>query len=126
MTTNSVRGGASRRVLDPIADAGALMEAWADEPWIVAGAAVRVSMFGFGRGFVDRRLEGHASERINADFTGAGVDFTRVVETAGKCRNVAFIGDTKGWCIRHSVARLHAQWLRLARLNPNGRSNSPT
>ena len=121
VTTNSVRGGASRRVLDPIADAGALMEAWADEPWVVAGAAVRVSMFGFGRGFVDRRLEGHASERINADFTGSALDFTRVVrlpENAG----TAFIGTQKGGAfdISGEVARA---WLT-SPSNPNGRSNS--
>ena len=121
VTTNSVRGGASRRVLNPIADAGALMEAWADQPWIVAGAAVRVSMFGFGRGFVDRRLEGHASERINADFTGAGVDLTKAVrlkENAG----VAFMGDTKGGAF-DIPGELARQWLRLP-LNPNGRPNA--
>ena len=121
VTTNSVRGGASRRVLDLIADADSFMEAWADEPWIVKGAAVRVSMFGFGRGFVDRRLEGHASDRINADFTGADADLTkaaRLKENAG----VAFMGDTKGGAF-DIPGELARQWLRLP-LNPNGRPNA--
>ena len=55
VTTNSVRGGASHRVLEPIADAGAMWEAWADEPWVLDGAAVRVSMLAFGNGFLERR-----------------------------------------------------------------------
>ena len=121
VTTNSVRGGASRRVLDPIADGGALMEAWSDEPWIVVGAAVRVSMFGFGRGFVDRRLEGRPSERINADFTGAGVDLTKAARLPGN-RDVSFQGPVLigPFQVPGETAR---EWLR-APTNPNGRSNS--
>ncbi|MDE2365049.1 MAG: class I SAM-dependent DNA methyltransferase [Hyphomicrobiales bacterium] len=48
VSTNSIRGGASRSVLESIAEAGAIFEAWADEPWIVDGAAVRVSIVCFG------------------------------------------------------------------------------
>ncbi|WP_174300472.1 class I SAM-dependent DNA methyltransferase [Caulobacter sp. S45] len=121
VTTNSVRGGASRRVLDPIADAGAMMEAWADEPWTVKGAAVRVSMLGFGGGFIDRRLEGRLSERINADFTGAMADLTqalRLPENAG----VAFQGITKGAPFEIG-ADLARTWLA-SPLNVNGRPNS--
>ena len=121
VTTNSVRGGANRRVLDRIADAGALMEAWADEPWTLQGAAVRVSMLGFGRGFVERRLEGAPANTINADLTGGGVDLTKAVrlkENAG----VAFMGDTKGGAF-DIPGELAREWLRLP-LNPNGRPNS--
>ena len=35
--TQCIRGGANRRVLDPIAQAGAVSTAWADEPWALAG-----------------------------------------------------------------------------------------
>ena len=121
VTTNSVRGGANRRVLDPIADADLLMEAWADEPWTLSGAAVRVSMLGFGHGFTERRLEGAAAARINADLTGGGVDLTkaaRLKENAG----VAFMGDTKGGAFDIS-GELAREWLKLP-LNPNGRPNS--
>ncbi|MBI3275712.1 MAG: class I SAM-dependent DNA methyltransferase, partial [Methylocystis sp.] len=47
VSTNSIRGGANRRVLEPIAQEGAISEAWSDEPWIVEGAAVRVSLVCF-------------------------------------------------------------------------------
>ncbi|MDJ0447300.1 DNA methyltransferase [Methylocystis sp. JR02] len=47
VATNSIRGGANRRVLEPIAEAGAIFEAWSDEPWTVEGAAVRVSIVCF-------------------------------------------------------------------------------
>jgi type II restriction/modification system DNA methylase subunit YeeA len=121
VTTNSIRGGASRRVLDPIADADAMMMAWADEPWVLEGAAVRVSMIGFGKGFVDRELEGHANGRINADLTGSGLDLTKAL-TLTQNAHVAFMGDTKGGAfdIPGDLAR---QWLELP-LNPNGRPNA--
>ncbi|WP_144259738.1 DNA methyltransferase [Methylocystis sp. ATCC 49242] len=47
VSTNSIRGGANRRLLEPIAQAGAIFEAWSDEPWILDGAAVRVSIVCF-------------------------------------------------------------------------------
>ncbi len=121
VTTNSIRGGANRRVLDPIADAEGLMEAWADEPWTLTGAAVRVSMVGFGEGFVERRVEGVPAAAINADLTSASFDLTKarpLKENAG----VAFMGDTKGGAFDIS-GELARQWLKLP-LNPNGRPNS--
>ena len=48
VATNSIRGGANRRVLEPVAKAGAIFEAWSDEPWTIEGAAVRVSLVCFG------------------------------------------------------------------------------
>ena len=49
VATNSVRGGANRKVLEPIAGANAIFEAWSDEPWTIDGAAVRVSLVCFGQ-----------------------------------------------------------------------------
>ena len=95
VTTNSIRGGANRRVLDPIADANAIWEAWADQPWVLEGAAVRVSMLGFGAGFVGRRLEGSAATAVNSDLTGGSLDLTKAVRLTENA-NVAFMGDTKG------------------------------
>ena len=45
--TNSIRGGANRRVLDRLARTGVIYDAWDDEPWILDGAAVRVSLICF-------------------------------------------------------------------------------
>lgn len=94
VATNSVRGGSNRKVLDPIAEADALSVAWADEPWVLDGAAVRVSMICFGSGLIERRLNGLPVSRINADLTSNAADLTqanRLAENAG----VSFIGTQK-------------------------------
>lgn len=44
VATNSIRGGANRRVLDQIASESGIFEAWSDEPWVIEGASVRVSL----------------------------------------------------------------------------------
>jgi type II restriction/modification system DNA methylase subunit YeeA len=120
VTTNSVRGGANRRLLEPIAAASALFEVWADEPWIQDGAAVRVSVLCFARDAAAApMLEGHAVDRINADLTGTAADLTRaqrLPENAG----VAFMGDTKGGAFDVPGA-LARRWL-VEPLNPNGRT----
>ena len=122
VTTNSVRGGANRRVLDPIAEAGALFEAWSDEPWIVDGAAVRVSLLCFAREpAVSALLDGHTVQRINADLSGAQADLTQAVPLRAN-EGRSFIGDQKtgAFDIAGDLAR---EWLALP-LNPNGRSNT--
>ena len=50
VATNSIRGGANRAVLRPILAGGRIFEAWADEPWVLDGAAVRVSLVCFDGG----------------------------------------------------------------------------
>ena len=47
VATQAVRRGASRKVLDHIAQKAAIYDAWADEPWVLDGAAVRVSLICF-------------------------------------------------------------------------------
>ena len=49
VATNSIRGGRNRAVLDRIVEDGGIFDAWANEPWVVDGAAVRVSLVCFGR-----------------------------------------------------------------------------
>jgi hypothetical protein len=80
VATNSIRGGANREVLKPVADRGRFFEAWSDEGWTVEGAAVRVSMICFDRGAaISALLNGAKVDRINPDLTGAGMgtDLTR-------------------------------------------------
>src|SRR5690606_18994475 len=48
VSTNSIRGGANRKVLDRILLTTKIFLAWSDEVWWDDGAAVRVSMTGFG------------------------------------------------------------------------------
>jgi type II restriction/modification system DNA methylase subunit YeeA len=122
VTTNSMRGGANRRVLAPVSDAGGFFEAWSDQPWTVEGAAVRVSLLCFAHGPVnDAMLDGREVERINADLTGAASDLTkaaRLRENSG----IAFMGDTKGGAF-DVPGKLAREWLKLP-LNPNGRPNA--
>src|SRR5207253_1838654 len=48
--TQGIRGGASRKVLEAIKASGDIFMAWSDEPWVVDGAAVHVSLVGFDDG----------------------------------------------------------------------------
>jgi hypothetical protein len=48
VSTNSIRGGANRGVLDNICKTLPIFEAWSDEDWFDNGAAVRVSLVCFG------------------------------------------------------------------------------
>ncbi len=129
VATNSIRGGANRRALQAATDNRRIFEAWSDEPWVIDGAAVRVSLVCFSRAgdesVAGTRLDGAAVDEIYADLTarrdGVGVDLTnvpRLAENAG----VAFMADTKGgpFDIAGDLAR---EWLRLP-ANPNGRTNA--
>ena len=94
VATNSIRGGANREVVDRIETDARLFEAWSDEPWVVDGAAVRVSILCFGKDNGPLRLDGKIVSVINSDLTNGTVNLTkarRLVENA----NVAFMGDTK-------------------------------
>lgn len=131
VATNSIRGGANRRVLQALRVDHTIYEAWDDEKWVIDGAAVRVSLVAFAPSSAvpahtpKPHLDGESVEEIFADLTprraASGVDLTqakRLKENLGVC----FMGDTKGGAfdIPGDLAR---QWLR-APLNPNGRPNS--
>jgi type II restriction/modification system DNA methylase subunit YeeA len=121
VSTNSIRGGANREVVDRIEADTRLFEAWSDEPWVVEGAAVRVSLLCFGNDAGSQRLDGRVVSTINADLTARAVDVTkakRLLANAG----VGFMGDTKGGAF-DIPAGLAREWLRLP-VNPNGRPNS--
>ncbi|VAW33623.1 FIG045374: Type II restriction enzyme, methylase subunit YeeA [hydrothermal vent metagenome] len=76
LATQSIRGEASRPVLNKIKNSGDIFMAWSDRPWILDGAAVRVSMIGFDSGNQKTKiLDGHIVNHINADLT-SGVDLT--------------------------------------------------
>ena len=121
VSTNSIRGGANRKVLERIVETSRIFMAWSDEPWVNDGAAVRVSMTGFGNYAVEPRLDGEAVASIHADLTAVdGVNLTqaaRLDENAG----TAFMGVTKvgPFDLEGVQAR---EWLKLP--NPHGRPNS--
>ena len=123
VATNSIRGGRNRAVLDRIAEQGAIYDAWADEPWVVDGAAVRVSLVCFGaeEAGMPAHLDGIYVSRINADLNAGAIDLTKA-EVLPRNENVAFMGDTKNgsFDVPGDLAR---EWLYLP-ANPNGRPNS--
>jgi len=123
VATNSIRDGTNRFVLDRILENSTIFEAWSDEPWIVEGADVRVSLVCFGctdEGLT-ARLDGEDTSHINADLTGGTLDFTQVASLKANT-GVAFQGDIKRgpFDIPGDLAR---EWLELP-ANPNGRPNA--
>jgi type II restriction/modification system DNA methylase subunit YeeA len=83
VSTNSIRGGANRRVLEPIAQAGAIFEAWSDEPWTIDGAAVRVSIVCFAAPSSFSRETGEGVMRSMTD-EGAEVALASAASDNGK------------------------------------------
>ncbi|GAA5514905.1 hypothetical protein Dcar01_03669 [Deinococcus carri] len=120
VTTNSIRGGKNRVVLERIKASGDIFMAWPDEPWMQDGAAVRVSLFGFGDGSESvRTLNGNEVPSINADLS-VRVDVSAAVPLPDNA-GLSFIGTQKGgdFDIPGDLAR---QWLNLP--NPDGVSNA--
>ena len=103
VATNSIRGGANRRALQAATNARRIFDAWSNEPWVIDGAAVRVSLVCFSRSDDESvsgaQLNGQFVDEIYADLTArhgdAGVDLTGV-QRLPENANVAFMGDTKG------------------------------
>ncbi len=129
VATNSIRGGANRRALRVATAERPIFDAWSDEPWVVDGAAVRVSLVCFSGANDEHRpgirLDGEPADEIHADLTarrdGSGIDLTRARRLPANL-GVAFMGDTKGgkFDVPGELAR---EWLRLP-ANPNGRANA--
>ena len=121
--TNSIRGGRNRSVMDRIVERGVIYDAWSDEPWVVDGAAVRVSLICFAgkKTGLPTQLNGEDAPRINADLTSGTLDLTQAVRLPQNA-GVAFMGDTKGgpFDVPSDQAR---EWLQLP-ANPNGRPNA--
>ena len=121
LATNSIRGGANRDVLRRIRESGEIFFAEADRPWILDGAAVKVSMVGFDDGSEKGKvLDGAPVEQINSDLTGA-LDLTEA-RSLNENINISFMADTKGgpFDIPPDLARTMLD----ASGNPNGRPNS--
>ncbi len=123
VATNSIRGGNNRHVLDRIVARGAIFDAWSDEPWVVDGAAVRVSLVCFAtkKANLPVSLNGEETTVIHADLSAGGIDLTQAERLAAN-RDTAFLGVNKNGAfdIPGDVAR---SWLRLPS-NPNGRPNA--
>jgi len=124
VATNSIRGGASRKVLERVIGTTRIFEAWSDEPWVNEGAAVRVSLICFGsHPLVEsggHRLDGQPVASIHANLSSGSLNLTkasRIDENFGvSFQGPVLIGPFE---IEHSTAMT---WLRSP--NPNGMSNN--
>ena len=123
VATNSIRGGRNRPVLDRIVNQGVVFDAWSDEPWVIEGAAVRVSLVCFAGTEVGLpvALNGTPTTGIQADLTAGDLNLAKAVRLPCNA-SVAFMGDTKNgsFDISGDMAR---KWLCLP-ANPNGRPNA--
>jgi type II restriction/modification system DNA methylase subunit YeeA len=124
VSTNSIRGGANRKVLDAIGETTRIYEAWSDEAWVNEGAAVRVSLVCFGEG-EGAQLDGEPVPQIYADLTapataGDSLNLSKA-QTLGSNLGASFQGASKKAKFEIDAA-LARDWLRLP--NPNSRPNS--
>jgi type II restriction/modification system DNA methylase subunit YeeA len=123
VSTNSIRGGANRKVLEAITAEMPIYEAWSDEPWVNEGAAVRVSLIAFGRANNAPKLDGQPVPVINADLSHGNLsgdtDLTKA-KKLGSNAGASFIGTQKNgpFDVPGDIAR---EWLK--RPNPNGKPN---
>ena len=123
VATNSIRGGANRKVLERIQQSSTIFNAWSDLEWVNEGAAVRVSLICLGDNDLPIMLNDQPVTEIYADLTSSSnhsVDLTQaqpLAENAG----VSFIGTTKNgpFTIPGDLAR---EWLSLP--NPHNCPNS--
>ncbi len=70
LSTNSIRDGASNKVLQQIKNSGDIFMAWSDRDWVLSGASVRISIVGFDNGEEkQRQLDGNEVQHINSDLT---------------------------------------------------------
>ena len=123
VATNSIRGGRNRSVLDRIVEHGVIFDAWSDEPWVVDGAAVRVSLVCFAPkdAGLPARLDESVVSGINADLTAGTLDLTKA-QKLSRNRQTAFLGGYKKGSF-DIPGDLALQWLRLP-ANPNGQPNA--
>ncbi|BBU68461.1 class I SAM-dependent DNA methyltransferase [Fluviibacter phosphoraccumulans] len=145
VSTNSIRGGSNRKVLDAIVSDMVIFDAWADEPWVNDGAAVRVSLVCFGMaGSATRHadvaqtplrddsllphagqpisyLDGRSVARINSDLVSTDdVDLTSATRLLENSKT-AYLGMKKGGAF--DIAKeLALAWM--TQPNPNGIPNS--
>jgi hypothetical protein len=125
VSTNSIRGGKNRAVLDAICKTSRIYEAWSDEGWVNDGAAVHVSLIAFGHADQEAILDGIEVPAISSDLrsqndagasTGNSSVSSLVENSNVSFQGAVLIGDFE---IPHETA---TEWLNLP--NPHGLPNS--
>jgi type II restriction/modification system DNA methylase subunit YeeA len=127
VATNSIRGGKNRKVLDRIKSSADIYHAWSDEPWVVDGAAVRVSIIcccnNEALELQNTILDNQNVKEILPNLveeTAKGGDITRAVRLKEN-KLISFMGVTQSgpFNISGEIARDIVSYT-----NANGKSNS--
>jgi type II restriction/modification system DNA methylase subunit YeeA len=121
LATTGIKQIGGRKVLERVNDSTQIFFAISDREWVLEGAAVRISIIGFGDTFTDETstLDGQRVLHINADLT-SGTDLTRK-RTLRENANQCFMGTTKVGAFDidgDTAIRL------LSDTNPHGQPNS--
>ncbi len=121
LATNSIRGGANRKVLERIKESGDIFWAQSDRDWILEGAAVNVSMVGFDNGSETRKqLDNQPVTTINPDLT-ASVNITTALRLSENA-TICFMGPSAK--APFDINPGLAEEMLKAGGNPNGKPNS--
>jgi type II restriction/modification system DNA methylase subunit YeeA len=92
VATNSIRSGSSNEILRVISERGRIFEAWDDEPWVVDGAALRVSLVGFDSGGdTPVRLDGQIVPAIHSNLRAGQSNIMRRIPLSENM-SVCFVG----------------------------------
>ena len=122
VATKAIAKNTNLPVLKAIHSQAVIFDAYTNEPWVIEGAAVRVSLVcfsGLEHPSSKRRLNGVGVEHINPDLT-TGLDKTGAAALFEN-RNSVFVGIQKSgpFDVPGDLAR---KWIS-APLNPHGRPN---
>jgi len=121
LATNSITMMGNRPVLERIKETGDIFMAWSDRPWVLDGAAVRVSMIGFDDGSQkERQLDGVSVASINTDLTST-VDVTQA-KVLAEDEHLCFLGVMKAGPF--DISAEAAENMLHTPENPNARPNS--
>ena len=122
VATNSIRSGGSNQILGAITAGGRIFEAWDDEPWVVDGASVRVSLVAFDKsGDTQVRLDGQPVAEIHGNLTAGRNNVTKrspLAQNMGVC----FVGVILNG--QFEIPGTLARALATAPDNVNGRPNT--
>ncbi|MBX9805032.1 MAG: N-6 DNA methylase [Alphaproteobacteria bacterium] len=131
VTTNSVRAGQNRKVIENLLESCTIYNAWSDEPWTIDGASVRISIICFANKNIlnaikPLKLNGKEVKQIFSNLTGSlkdgpGYDIT-LAKILKENQLIAFIGDQKSGPFEVS-GDLAREWIKLS-FNANKMPNS--